>query len=476
MPGNRRFSYRASMATLVLLLFSYQAALAQSKDAKAKLFTLEEAVNFALQNYPAVRASIEQLSAARAGVGLAKTNYLPRADMLWQANRATRNNIFGLLLPQSVISPISGPVLSSTSNDSVWGSAAGLLVAWEPFDFGRRGAAVNAARAGQNVANSELSVTRLDVAVAVTNAFFTVVAAQQRVSAATANVDRRQVFASSVHVLVKNDLRPGADASRADAELARAQVLLIQAQQAEAVSRAEMAEVLGIAGSSLQIDVGSVLSAPPKSTPTAAPLSAHPFATAELARVDQIKAEEHILDRSYYPRFDLQSTIYGRGSGANTDGTIQSGANGLGMDRSNWATGLTVTFPLFDIFSIRAQKQIQAANERAERARYDQTLDDLNGQLQQAQATLEGARLVAEKTPVEFQAAREAEMQARARYDAGLANIVEVADAQGLLVQAETDDALARLVVWNDLASLTAAQGDLEPFLQFLHRKTQGGP
>lgn len=476
MLGNRSFCYRVIVAALVCLTICCQTMLAQANDGKTKTFSLEEAVNFALQNYPAVRVSVERVSAARAGVGLAKTNYLPRADMLWQGNRGTRNNIFGLLLPQAVVSPISGPVLPFTSNDSVWGSAAGLLVSWEPFDFGRRGATVNAARAGQNVANSELSVTRLDVAVAVTNAFFTVVAAQQRVSAATANVDRRQVFAVSVHVLVKNDLRPGADASRADAELARAQVLLIQAQQAEAVSRAEMAEVLGIAGSSLHIDVGSLLSAPPKSTPTASPLSAHPFATAELARVDQIKAEEHILDRSYYPRFDLQSTIYGRGSGANIDGTIQTGVNGLGLDRSNWATGLTVTFPLFDIFSIRAQKQIQAANERAERARYDQTLDDLNGQLQQAQATLEGARLVAEKTPVEFQAAREAEMQARARYDAGLANIVEVADAQGLLVQAETDDALARLVVWNDLASLTAAQGDLQPFLQFLHQKTQGGP
>ena len=476
MLGNRSSCYRVTVAILVLLLTSCHSALAQSNGGKTKAFTLEEAVNFALQNYPAVRASIEQLSAARAGVGLAKTSYLPRADMLWQSNRATRNNISGLLLPQSVISPISGPVLPFTSNDSVWGSAAGLLVAWEPFDFGRRGAAVNAARAGQNLANSELSVTRLDVAVAVTNAFFTLTAAQQRVTAAKANVDRRHVFADSVHVLVNNDLRPGADASRADAELARAQVLLIQAEQAEAVSRAALAELLGMAGSNLQIDAGSLLSAPPKSSPTAPPLSTHPFATAQQARVDQIKAQEHVLDRSYYPRFDLQSTIYGRGSGANTDGTIQTGVNGLGLDRSNWAAGLTVTFPLFDIFSIRAQKQIEAANERTERARYDQTLDDLNGQLQQVQATLEGARLVAEKTPVELQAAREAEMQARARYDAGLANIAEVADAQGLLVQAETDDALARLAVWNDLASLTAAQGNLQPFLQFLHQKIQGGP
>jgi outer membrane protein TolC len=149
--------------------------------------------------------------------------------------------------------------------------------------------------------------------------------------------------------------------------------------------------------------------------------------------------------------------------------------NGLGLDRSNWAAGLTVTFPAFDIFSIRAQKQVAVANERAERARYDQTLNVLTGQLRQAQASLEAARRVAQNTPIELHAARDAEVQARARYQAGLANIVEVAEAQGLLVQAEIDDALARLAVWNDLASVIAAQGDLQPFFRLLHEKTEGG-
>jgi len=105
-------------------------------SAKARGFTLEEAVDFALSNYPAVRASLERVSAAKAEVNLVRTDYLPRADILWQGNRATRNNIFGLLLPQSIIPTISGPVLPGTSNQGVWGSAAGLLFSWQPFDFG----------------------------------------------------------------------------------------------------------------------------------------------------------------------------------------------------------------------------------------------------------------------------------------------------------------------------------------------------
>ena len=449
---------------------------AQTNNAAPKVFTLEDAVNYALEHYPAVRAALEQVSAARAGVALAKTNYLPRADLLWQGNRATRNNIFGLLLPNPVISPISGPVLGSASNDSVWGSAAGLLFTWEPVDFGKRNSMMNAARAGQNLADSEVAVTRVDVAITVTNAFFTFAAAQQKVTAARANLERRKVFGDSVHVLVTNELRPGADASRADAELAVARTQLIQAEQAQEVARIALASLLVIPDDALEIDSGSILGTPPDSAPAATLLTAHPVAAAEQAKVDLIREQEHILDRSYFPRLYFQSTVYGRGSGANTDGTIQPGSNGLGLDRSNWAAGLTLTFSAFDVFSIRAQKQIEAADERTERARYDQTLDDLGGQLKQAQAILKGARQVAENTPIELRAARDAENQVRARYQAGLANIAEVAETQSLLVQAEVDDALARLAVWDDLASVTAAQGDLRPFFEFLRQKTQGGP
>src|SRR5437660_5084662 len=133
-----------------------------------------------------------------------------------------------------------------------------------------------------------------------------------------------------------------------------------------------------------------------------------------------------------------------------------------------------VTFPVFDIFSIRSKKAVEAANERAEEARYDQALQDLTGQLRKAQASLDGARRVAENTPVELEAARTTETQERARYGAGLATLVDVSDAQSFLVQAEIDDALARLAVWQNLASVAAAHGNLAPFLQALRTDPQG--
>ena len=68
--------------------------------------TLPQTVESSLKNYPSIGVSQEQMNAAAAAIRLARTAYLPKADALAQVNRATRNNVFGLLLPQSVVPSI----------------------------------------------------------------------------------------------------------------------------------------------------------------------------------------------------------------------------------------------------------------------------------------------------------------------------------------------------------------------------------
>ncbi len=71
---------------------------------------------------------------------------------------------------------------------------------------------------------------------------------------------------------------------------------------------------------------------------------------------------------------------------------------------------------------------------------------------------------------MQLAAARQSETQARARYQAGLASIVEVADAQSLLAQAEVQDQLARIDVWRALLAQAAAQGTLGRFSPLVSR------
>src|SRR5437870_2015480 len=177
--------------------------------------TIAQAVESALRNYPLVSVSQEQVNATAAGIDLARTAYLPRVDSLAQFNRATRNNVFGLLFPQSVIPSMTGPVLGTNNFGSVWGSAVGALVTWEPFDFGLRRASVSAATTAKTRSEATLKRTQLDVAAAAADAYLTLAAAQETVRAAQAGVDRAEVLVRSVRALVNAQLRPGADASSA---------------------------------------------------------------------------------------------------------------------------------------------------------------------------------------------------------------------------------------------------------------------
>src|SRR5262249_53937271 len=161
-----------------------------------------------------------------------RTAYLPRVDSLAQVNRATRNNVFGLLFPQTVIPTISGPVLGTNNFGTAWGSAVGATVTWEPFDFGLRSASVSAASASKARSEAALKRTQFDVAVATADAYLTLAAGQETVRAAQAGVDRAEVLVRSVRAQVDAQLRPGADASRAEAELAAARTQVARAQQA----------------------------------------------------------------------------------------------------------------------------------------------------------------------------------------------------------------------------------------------------
>ena len=246
--------------------------------------TLEQALQYAVDHYPTVRAALEQLNASTAGVSVAKSAYWPRLDSLWQSNRGTANNIFGQVLPQSVIPAMSGPVLTSASGGSVWGSATGALFSWEPFDFGLRHASVASAEAAVARARADEELTRLDVQTAVGTAFLNIVGAQRAVAALQADVDRRDLLARAVHTLVDNQLRPGAEASRTDAERAAAQTRLIQAQQAVTLAQITLARVLGTTGA-VAIDATTLVDRLPADAPAAAPAT-HPLTQVRQAAVD----------------------------------------------------------------------------------------------------------------------------------------------------------------------------------------------
>jgi outer membrane protein len=464
---------RIVSTTLLFVATSLTSSFAQASGANAAM-NLTQVIEAARANYPSIQAAQAQRRAAQGAVGVARTAYLPRTDLLWQTNRATANNIYGLLLPQGVIPNISGPVIASDNARSAWSSGGGALLSWQPFDFGARSAKVNAAREGSEAARQAASLTTLEVTANAGSAFLDLAAAQQLVIVSQANVQRNETFQKAVHVLVDNTLRPGADASQADAQLALARNQLIQAQTQEAVRRSALAEYLQTTGAQLEIDASQVLTSLPPSDLGLSQAMNHPAVLEESALSLQQEAQQRVLDRSFVPVFSTLGAISGRGAGTDMNGHFPGGTAGLAPDTFNWAAGVQVTFAAFDYFGLREQKKVQEANVLAEQSRYRQSLDDVSAAMEQARATLSGARRMAANTPVELAAAQTSEQQQQARYRSGLATVVDVAAAEGVLAQAEADDAIARLSVWRAELASAAAQGDLQPFLQMLQGQSKG--
>jgi outer membrane protein TolC len=453
----RAVTFVAAMAALAKALPAQPATLPAG-------LTIGQAVEDALRNYPSVRVTQEQMTAAAAGIRLTQTAYLPRVDGLAQMNRATRNTFYGLLLPQGVIPGVDG--VHSNNLGSVWDSALGVLVTWQPFDFGLRAANVAAATAVHNQAQAAMNRTRYDVSVATADAFLTVVAAEQTAQAARAAVDSWQVLLSSIHAQVAAQLRPGADESRVQAESAAARTQLAQAEQAIDVARSTVAQFVGVNPSQLNLSPGKLAGQLPPDDPQASlDTVANPLAIEQNAAIAQEQSRLKAIERTYYPQFLVQGVAAVRGTGALTDGSRLGGLNGLLPTTQNYGLGLTVTFPVMDKFAIREQEAMQSANIRAGQAQSQVIATTLQARFNTALATLTGARRVAANTPIEVTSARTALQQATARYQSGLAPIDDVAQAQRLLVQAQIDDTLARLNVWRALLEIATARGDIQPFL-----------
>jgi outer membrane protein TolC len=449
---------------LVCLSSASEAQTPPANPAPPQPLTLGQAIEYAAEHYPTLRAALEQVGASKANVDLARSAYLPRLDSLWQSNRATANNVFGQVFPQPVIPALSGPVLSSASSDSVWSSAVGALFSWEPVDFGLRRASVAGADAAFARAQASEALTRLELQAAVGAAFLSVLGAQRAVVVAQADLDRRTVLRQTIQTLVDNQLRPGADASRADAEQAAARTRIIQAQQGLALAQITLRRLLG--GAPVLTVDGSRLLTDAPSTDRPPATATHPLLQFRHAILLQARSAEAILAKTDRPRLYFLGSVFARGSGAETNAPFDGGSAGLGLDRANWAGGFQVVFPnVFGVSSLRARKTAAAAGTRAEIALGDEAAFLVTAQQQSAAVLMQSARAIAANTPIQLNAARQSEAQARARYDAGLASLTEVADAQNILAQSEVQDELARIDVWRALLADAVAHADLTPFL-----------
>jgi len=444
----------------VLVLF---ATTVQAQERPVGPLTLDRAVDFAIAHHPALQAETSAEGARREQVSVARAGYLPSVDLSLQINGGTGNVLRGGLYPMPGIPNVSGPPTGRSIADASLGSLIGVGASWDAIGLVQKMAQVDAALADEAQARATVQARRLDIAFAAADRFLDVLARSETVRSARATVERGRVFDTIVEALAKQELRPGADVSRARAELALAGTQLIRAEQAEAVSSTELARALGIAGARVQIVAGHLLAPAPAPGETKA---THPLVIEAEAAERAARARKHSVELAYLPRLDIFASLWVRGSGL-TSGTLSpSPAAGIGPDTPNWLAGLVLSWPALELVTVRARTRVEVAQVEVADARKREVKQAVQAQIDAARQIVDAARKEAANTPIALEAARDTESQAIARYRSGLAGVVEVAEAQRLLAQAEIEDAVARLSVRRAELLLGRAIGDLGPFLE----------
>ncbi len=428
--------------------------------------SLRQAVEAAWARQPRVASAQQTAAAARAQADVAATTLWPVAGLSAQWDRGTDNANLGLGFP-SPLPSISGTVPPADySQRSAWTSAGGVYFSWEVLDFGRRRAGIQAAQRLAQAAALGVELRRLDVGAHAADAYLTVLAAQQQVRVAELDRQRWQRIAATIAALVQQQLRPGADASRAEAELAGARIRLAQAQRDLAAATAVLEESLAWTGPVPQL---AALPAPP-ATPAAGTPLPHPQWREQQEAVAAAVLLQKEAARAALPRWYVLGAGYGRGTGVLGAGAFAGGATGLApTGAGNWAVGLGADFSFTRWRAEKAQQRRAAANAAREQARAAAVEIALTAARRRAAADLAAAEQVVVDSPLERQAAATSEAQARVRYRSGLAGVVDLANAEQLLAQAERDDALSQLQLWRARLETAYAQGDLTAFLQATH-------
>jgi outer membrane protein len=332
-------------------------------------------------------------------------------------------------------------------------AAAGVTLNQLVTDFGRTRNLISSANLNAQAAESTVQATRDDIVFAVDEAFYRALGAQALIQVATQTVNARQTTANQIQALANARLRSTLDVSFANAQLAQAQLLLLDARNQSVTAQADLSALLGDSTSTVYRLVDETPAAP-----SAAPADAAPLVQQAFSQRPDLKSLQQQADAAH--RFataerDLsRPTVTALGAAGNAPwraDQIGSGTYG--------AAGVNLNIPIFNgfLYSARAEEaklRANAADTQVVQLR-DNIARDVTTTVLQAQDNFNRIAV----TQQLLAQANSALGLAQTRYNLGLSSIVELSEAQLLQTQAEIELANARYAYQGSLSAIRYQTG-----------------
>lgn len=423
--------------------------------------SLHSMLSLAETNYPLLKSKALGVQAAQKDADISRSTFIPALDAAYQLNYATYNNITGMAWPQYMV-PISGPPSPSNTMSGVFGSAAALLLNWQPVSFGQRQAQVSYSKAGARYAAADAQYEIFQHKIKVINAYLDVLAISQLVKAGEENILRTDTNLSLVRTLVQTGIRPGADSSLFRSEAAKAKIDLLNIQSLKAQTLINLSLLLATDSLPAFSDTTYFNTLP---AGYIAPDSIQNPVLSLYSAMAQLQIEKKkTLARTTMPTLGVWGTTYARGSGIQYNGDVKT-TDGLAFQRYNYGVGVQLSVPILQFARLKPQLQQQDFLIKASREKLNEMALQIKKQQELAAVTFSNALAVARESPVFYESAAFSYHALQSRYQSGLANISDLIQAQYALAKAQADNATAYIAVWKAFLYKAVAGGDLQPFL-----------
>jgi outer membrane protein len=424
----------------VLFSFLAVAALrpASAVPQTAQTLTLGQAEQIALRNHPQIQAAVDVASASEARVTQARSAYYPTIYGSLTGAYAENDSRIGA-------GALNNPVIYDRF-------AGGFTASQLVTDFGRTPELVKSSRLHAQAQQENVATTRADVLLQVDQSYFAVLKAQAVLAVAEQTVKDRQLVSDQVTELEKNKIKSGLDVSFANVDLARAQLLLIQAQNDLEASFAELSDAMGYSDQRTFVLSDETL-------PTNPPAALQDAMQQALRDRPELIGERLDSDAAHSYATAERDLWMPTISAIGTAGLIPFRQDQLSPRYA--AAGFNVNIPLFNghLFGALHSEAQEQANAQ------DEYIRDLQNRIvRDVRTAWLNANSGFERLSVTEQLLAQANMAldlAQSRYKLGLSSIVELSQAQLNQTQAEIAQASATFDYEAELSALAYQTGAL---------------
>lgn len=439
------------------------------KTTPAQTLNLYDAVISTITNYPLLKQRGAEIKTAKAHEQTIKGNKLPSLILQNQLDMGTVNSLPGTYFPLGIIPSVSGGNSVTNKNQLNAGDIAISYLQWEFYNFG-----YVKAQQKEAIANTELNNALLDkdtylLTLNIVAQYLDWQKKYNLLHIEINNLSRAKLIYTSIRAHVLSGLKAGVDTSTAKAAYSGARLSYLKALDDYNTAKISLFSYTSIKNDLLLPDTISInkllLNELALINQKDSISSFHPLLNVYQKKVEMELAYNKVLSKKYLPHFDFTGAAFIRGTGISPTGNYSTDMN-MPYSRYNYLMGLTISYNIFDLKHrndqlLEGKYEVDALQEELK----TQTIS-LNTMLQQTASSYNITLEKLTEIPIQQQAATDAYNQQLALYRSGLNTIIDITNAQYILMQAETNYAIAQNELIMLLFIRAGLNGQSDNFLQ----------